>query len=115
MGKKMEFYKSGQTPAEARKKLEEGNKELQDAKKKLVEKTSLCTTFEFPELVKQAAIDMEEQEHDYTEVAKVWDVIDNLQQFIESAKSIKWSEMDTGALEDESKSGEDCKESSQVY
>jgi dynein heavy chain len=101
--KKKDIYMAEQTPAEARKRLVKANEECTEAKKLLSEKKSLCNTFEFPELVKQATIDIEEMTQDFHEIGKVWDAIDNLQQFIEASKAILWKEMDTNELEDEAK------------
>ena len=53
--------------------------------------------------MKTAVESIEELSLDISEIAKVWDAIDNLLQFIDSSKSILWREMNTDDLDEGSK------------
>jgi len=66
----------------ARKSLSEANRILNKESELLAQKTGLCRTFDFPHLVKKAQEIMSEMQLNVEEMKKLWDVIEELQEFI---------------------------------
>jgi dynein heavy chain len=101
--KQRPFWNDGITTTEARKAIADASKFLRNEQEVLDAKTLLCRTFDFPQLVKPSIDAMEEMNLDLVEMGKFWDVFENLMRFVNSAKSILWSEMDVNDLDDQSK------------
>ena len=97
------FWNETVTPTEARKTMNDAAKFLRVEQDTLIQKTQLCKTFDFPQLVKVASECMEEMNTDLTEMQKFWDVYETLQRFVHSSKEILWSEMDSNELDEGSK------------
>ena len=72
-------------------------------KNTLLERTQLCKTFDFPQLVKVATESVDEMSLDLTEIKKVWGVVENLTQFITDSKNLLWKEMNTDELDEGAK------------
>ena len=71
--------------------------------KLFAEKLSLCHTFEFPHIIKQANDILDELKTDLVEVARVWDVQEQIDTFIAESKDVLWAEMNVDDLDDGSK------------
>lgn len=97
------FWNDNVTPTEARKAMADAAKFLRVEQDNLVSKTSLCKTFDFPQLVKPAKECVDEMNLDLAESQKMWDVFEGLQKFVASSKEILWAEMDANELDEGSK------------
>jgi len=101
--KKGAYWKDDLRAPEARQKIADATKKLNEEKATLLQKQSLCQNFEFPQLVKTAIECIDEMSLDLTEVVKVWDVTENLEQYIAESKKGLWREMNVDELDDGSK------------
>ena len=101
--KALEFWSADISPAQARSALASAAKKLKADKEELAKKTSLCQTFDFPQLVKPSKELIEEMTLDLNEVTKLWEVMEGLLTFVEDSRNVKWSEMKTDDLEEGSK------------
>eukprot|EP01033_Poteriospumella_lacustris_P002495 gene2501-1816_t len=97
------FWNDNLTPTEARKAMADAAKFLRVEQETLATKTSLCKTFDFPQLVKVAKECVDEMNQDLTESQKLWDVTEGLQKFVSASKEILWAEMDANELDEGSK------------
>ena len=97
------FWNDDITPGEAKRAMIDAGKFLHKEQDQFTTQSQLCQTFDFPHLVKAANECMEEMKLDLAESQKLWEVFENLQNFVKESKEILWCEMDTNELDEQSK------------
>jgi predicted DNA-binding protein len=101
--KKRKFWMDDVDISDARKDMKDAGKFIEKEKKLFDQKLSLCHTFEFPHIIKQANETLDEMKLDLVEVARVWDVQEQIDNFITESKDMLWAEMSIDDLDDGSK------------
>lgn len=101
--KLLEFWNDDITPTQARAAFAIAVKKLKTDREELNKKTSLCQTFDFPQLVKPSIEIIDEMSLDLAEMTKLWDAMEGLNTFIDESRKVKWKDMNTEELEDGSK------------
>jgi len=101
--KLLPFWGDDITVEAARKAIAEAEKQLAVEKKRLDDQTSLCITFDFPQLVKVPTENVEEMTKDLMEMKKLWEVMSNLDNFITDSENVLWCEMNMDDLDEGSK------------
>jgi len=101
--KKMAFWGDEVDYSGAQKSIREATKNITDMETELVGKKSLCSTFEFPHLVKVANETITEMKFELQEMKLVWEQAKKMNNFLDDCNALLWAEMNLDELEDASK------------
>jgi dynein heavy chain len=101
--KELPFWGDKVDIVEARKNMKQARKTLDQYQTTLAEKKSLCTTFEFPKLVKEPTAQIAEMELFLSKMQDVWTCMEAVDGYIADSKTFLWAEMNIGDLEDGAK------------
>ena len=101
--RKLKFWGDDIDVSDARAAMISADNLVQEQRDVLNAQTSLCNTFDFPELIIPSRNIVDEMTSDMVEVKKVWDVLEGIHAFSAECNKILWAEMSAEELDDGTK------------